>query len=166
MNVADAVTAFNAGGLFSSGFSLVELLLAGVMGLFLAGSLALCIMTFRAASVARKARGEAQEALAAIHQQAAAFKVLAGDLERAGADLAAGQAELKDLQAAAQQALTARQATPDEAQPPEAAERRLDPLPPGGNDLGEPAPERLLSETAALDRPVKSSLMRGLLRRR
>lgn len=161
MNLADAVTALGAGGLFSGGFSLVELLLAGVMGLFLAGSLALSVMTFRAASAARRARGEAHEALAAIRDQAAAFKLLAGDLERAGADLAASQAELKDLQAATRQALESR-ATAEEqpAEAVQAAERRLDPLPPGGETEG-------LQEAPLLqDRPAKSSLMRGLLRRR
>lgn len=159
MNVADAVTALGAGGLFSSGFSLIELLLAGVMGLFLAGSLALCIMTFRAANTARKARGEAQEALAAIREQAAAFKVLASDLERAGADLAASQAELRDLQTAARQSLAVQ-----EAEAPQAAERALDPLAPGANDPA--AAEQLLQEAPPEDRPAKSSLMRGLLRRR
>lgn len=167
MNVADAVTALGAGGLFSSGFSLVELLLAGIMGLFLAGSLALCVMTFRAASAARRARGEAQEALAAIEAQAAAFKALSAGLERAGADLAASQAELKDLQVTTRQALEAQAALG--AQPaataPQAVERWLDPLPPGGNEPGTVTQPRL-RETEPQELPAKSSLLRGLLRRR
>ncbi len=168
MAVEDTFAAIGASGLFSGGFSLFELAIFAGMAFFFACSLALAIMSARAANSARRARGEAQGVLASIESQTAELRALAGDLERTASDLAGRQTEIQEFQASTQKSLS------DEATPAPVAgsgsgpiERRYDPLPPK-EEGREAADRQSLGETEE-PRPAggaKSALLRGLLRRR
>lgn len=159
MAISDVFTALGAGGLFSGGFSLVELVVTAVMTFFFAGSLALSILSVRSANAARQARGEAREALAAVREEAAEFRALAGDLERTAQDLASQQVELKDLQASQPSLSEPAQGEGDKTGPAP-IERRFDPLPP--QERGSMA-EQAESQP---DRASRPAILRSLLRRR
>ena len=163
MAIAEFFTALGVDEMVTGGFTMLELVLAAVLTLLFAASLALSIMAARSASAARQARGEAREALAEVREQAAQFRALSGDLERTAGELAATQAELKEMQAAPAAPVHAEQKPEAASAPVEASldaegqrpiERRFDPLPPG--ETAEEAPEE----------GRRSPFLRGLLRRR
>ncbi len=162
MAVSDFFTALGAGELFSGGFTLLELVLAAVLTFLFAGTLALSVLAARSAGAARQAREEAREALVAVSGQAADFRVLAADLERMAGDLAASQAELREMQAAApaprQDYAAEGSAAPLQA--PEAPEAAAEDAAPVRAEMAE-APDD--EETG---RGGKAGVFRKLLRRR